>query len=196
MTRFIPAVLAALLVAGCSGGVAQSVMGVPKFAVDWALEARSGEDIRKDSRIIASLGYTMTDLRIVSVSVEVYEQRVLVAGLLNDKAAHDKLREALRWIYGVKKVYWHVTVMSDDDRAATPEIKSWVETVAVRTKALVRLTLAPSVADLNFRVAADPRGAVYLLGRARSVQERDDALATVREGDGITRVVDYVEVRP
>lgn len=63
-------------------------------------------------------------------------------------------------------------------------------------KAQARLIGTAGVADVNFRTAADIFGTVYLLGRARSHEERSKALSRVRDGDGVRRVVDYVEVRP
>jgi osmotically-inducible protein OsmY len=64
------------------------------------------------------------------------------------------------------------------------------------TKAQARLVGTAGVADVNYRTAADSLGTVYLLGRARSQEEADKALARVRDGDGVKKVVDYVEVRP
>ena len=46
------------------------------------------------------------------------------------------------------------------------------------------------------RTAADPFGTVYLLGRARSKAEAEKALARVRDGEGVKKVANYVEVRP
>ncbi len=52
------------------------------------------------------------------------------------------------------------------------------------------------VADVNFRTAADSSGTVFIIGRARSQEEADKALARVKDGDGVKKVVNYVEVRP
>ncbi len=51
-------------------------------------------------------------------------------------------------------------------------------------------------ADVNFRVAADASSTVYLLGRARSREERDKALKLARATEGAKKVVDFVDVRP
>ena len=52
------------------------------------------------------------------------------------------------------------------------------------------------VADVNFRTTADAFGTVYLMGRARSKEESRKALSRARDGDGVKKVVSYVEVRP
>jgi osmotically-inducible protein OsmY len=48
---------------------------------------------------------------------------------------------------------------------------------------------------VNFRLCADAFGTIYLLGRARSKEEMESALARAKDGQGVKKVVNYVEVR-
>ena len=64
------------------------------------------------------------------------------------------------------------------------------------TKAQARLVGTAGVADVNFRTTADAFATVYIIGRARSGEEAKKALARVRNGNGVKKVVDYTVVRP
>ena len=66
----------------------------------------------------------------------------------------------------------------------------------IEEKAKARLVGEMDIHDLNYRVSAAPTGTVYLLGRAFTEDEHHKALARTRDGDGVKRVVDYVEARP
>jgi hyperosmotically inducible protein len=95
----------------------------------------------------------------------------------------------------VKKLYWHAVYMSKEDQEKA-NLPGWVTITAMADKAQARLVGTMGVADVNFRTAADTSSTVYLLGRARSKEEASKALARVRDGDGVKKVVNYVEVRP
>jgi hyperosmotically inducible protein len=60
----------------------------------------------------------------------------------------------------------------------------------------VEIVATRGVADVNFRTAIDSLGTVYLMGRARSQEELDKVIATVRNTDGVDQVVSYAFVRP
>jgi hyperosmotically inducible protein len=72
----------------------------------------------------------------------------------------------------------------------------WSDVLVISEKAQARLVGTAGVADVNYRTAADSSGTVHIIGRARSQEEHDKALARVRDGDGVKKVIDYVEVRP
>ncbi len=101
----------------------------------------------------------------------------------------------VRAVNGIKQLYWHVKYMSDADQKKA-HLLDWPQVTIISTKAQARLVGTPGVADVNFRTAADSTGTVYLLGRARSQEEATKALVRVKDGDGVKKVVNYVEVRP
>jgi len=171
------------------------IITAPKTLIDRAIEARSTEDIAKDNAIVIKVNGVMADLGTIKASTEIYEQRLLVTGLFDDKATYDKFEQGVRGVEGVKKLYWHVRYMSDADQKRA-KLLDWPDVLVMSNKAQARLVGTAGVADVNFRTAADSFGTVYLLGRARSQEEADKALARVKDGDGIRKVIDYVEVRP
>ena len=75
-------------------------------------------------------------------------------------------------------------------------IRSWGDVLILQTKAEARLIGTRGVADVNFRVAADSFGTLFLMGRARSNGELKKALARMRDGNGVRKVINYAVMRP
>lgn len=171
------------------------VLTAPKTLIDRAIEARSTEDIAKDNEIVIKVNAIMAKQTTIKASTEIYEQRLLVTGIFDDRATYDAFEKKVRAVEGVKKLYWHVRYMSDEDQKKA-HLLDWPDVLVMSEKAQARLVGTAGVADVNFRTAADSFGTVFIIGRARSQEEHDKALARVKDGDGVKKVVDYVEVRP
>ena len=188
----------ALSIAGATSAWAlglDDVLTAPKTLIDRAIEARSTEDIAKDNAIVLKVNAIMAKNATIKASTEIYEQRLLVTGIFDDKATYDAFEREVRAVEGIKKLYWHVRYMSDDDQKKA-HLLDWPAVTVMGTKAQARLVGTAGVADVNFRTAADSTGTVFLLGRARSQEEAAKALARAKDGDGVKKVIDYVEVRP
>jgi hyperosmotically inducible protein len=191
MARIARAVLAALCIVGALGACS------PTTLVERAVEARSAEDIAEDNRIVLKVNRIMADLGDISASTEIYEQRLLVTGLFDDKETYETFRRRVRAVDGVEQLYWHAVHMSESEQAKREgELLDWGEVVVLDNRVGVDLISTRGIADVNFRVAADPFATVYLLGRARSEEERSKALRVARNAKGVRKVVSYVEVRP
>lgn len=167
----------------------------PKTLVDRAIEARSMADIAKDNEIILKANKLMAEVGTIKASTRIYEQRLLITGLFDDKPTYDQFEKGVRAIKGVKTLYWHVVYMPKDEQKRR-KLLDWSDVVVLETKAEGRLIGASGVADVNFRVAGDAFGTVYLIGRARSGKERTKALARARDSGKVRKLVDYVELRP
>jgi hyperosmotically inducible protein len=175
------------------------ILTAPKTLIDRAIEARSVADIKRDNEIVLKVNQAMTDAGSVKASTEIYEQRLLVTGIFDDKDAYDKFTKAVKAIKGVKRLYWQVTYLSSADQDARRKagtMLDWADALTMETKARGRLMGTAGVADVNFRIAGDAFGTLYLLGRARSKDEADKAVARTKDGDGVKKVVSYAEVRP
>jgi len=171
------------------------VLTAPKTLIDRAIEARSAGDIAKDNEIVVKVNAIMGKLGTIKASTEIYEQRLLITGIFDDKAVYDRFENEVRRVAGVKKLYWHVTYLAEND----PKRKSlldWGDVTVMAAKAQGRLVGTAGVADVNYRTTADSYGTVYIIGRARSGEEAKKALARVKDGTGVKKVVDYVVVRP
>jgi len=195
MNRMIRAALAiaglGLALAGCSAAIS------PKTIVDRAIEARSAGDIAEDNRIVLAANKAMAAESLISVATEIYEQRLLVTGMVEDPAKYAAFKKAIADISGVRKLYWHVTQMSEaEQEAAGDKILSWSDALVLDTKVGLALVEDGDVADVNYRVAVDSFSNVYLIGRARSQAEHDRAVADARGVKGVAKVADYIDVRP
>lgn len=192
----IAIIAAALLVAALPARAQlMDILTAPKTLIERAVEARSVSDIAKDNEIVVKVNAIMAKVGSVKASTEIYEQRLLITGIFDDKADYDRIEREVRAVKGVRKLYWHAAFVPAND----PRRKShldWADTLVLGTKAYGRLVGTAGVADVNFRVAADSMGTVYLLGRARSKEELNKAIARAKDGDGVKKVVNYVEVRP
>ncbi len=167
----------------------------PKTVVDRAIEARSMADIAKDNEIILKVNGLMAEVGTIKASTRIYEQRLLVTGLFDDKETYDEFEKAVRAIKDVKTLYWHAIYMPKAEQERR-KLLDWGDVIVLETKAEARLIGASGVADVNFRVAGDAFGTLYLLGRARSQPERSKALARARDGGKVKKLVDYTELRP
>ncbi len=189
--------LAVAVMLGLGGVVAspETSQAFLKDIIDYAIEARSAGDIAKDNDLVLKVNGIMADLGTIRASTEIYEQRLLITGVFDDKALYDKFEREVRALRGIKNLYWHVVyVPKDDPRNKT--MLDWGTALAMNTKAGARLIGTAGVADVNYRTAVDSFGNLYLLGRARSKEEARKAAARARDGDGVKSLVNYVEVRP
>ncbi|MCZ6495399.1 MAG: BON domain-containing protein [Alphaproteobacteria bacterium] len=171
----------------------------PKTLFDRLIEARSTSDILEDNRIVAAVNGIMLDLGTIKASTEIYEQRLLITGLFNDKKLYDKFLTDVKKIDGVKKLYWHVTHMTEKEqerREKKKELLKWADALSLDVSVGLNLVGTLDVADVNFKVAADAYSNVYLMGRARSQPEMDKAVKVARETEGVKKLYNYAIVRP
>jgi osmotically-inducible protein OsmY len=196
MRRFALATATAIiLVATPASAQLLDVLTAPKTLFDRAIEARSAGDIVKDNEIVLKVNGIMADLGTVKASTEIYEQRLLITGIFDDKKLYDRFEREIRAVKGVKKLYWQVTYLAPDD-AKRKQLLAWGDVTVMAAKAQGRLVGTAGVADVNFRTTADSYGNVYVIGRARSGEEGKKALARLQDGKGVRKVVNYIDVRP
>jgi osmotically-inducible protein OsmY len=173
-----------------------TILTAPVTLINRALEDRSAVDIAKDNEIVIKVNAVMAEVGTIKASTEIYEQRLLVTGLFDDRATYDKFERGVRGVAGVKRLYWHVVYMSDADQKADKNLVSWARALEINSKAEAALAVAKDVHHLNYRLATDAFATLYVLGRALSAPERNLTLAHLRSISGVRRVVDYIEVRP
>jgi osmotically-inducible protein OsmY len=171
------------------------ILSAPKTLVDRAIEARSASDIAKDNEIVLKVNGVMADIGTAKASTEIYEQRLLITGLFDNKTVYDKFEKGVRNVRGVKQLLWHVTYMIKSDQEKN-KLMDWPDVVAMEAKARGRLIGTAGVADVNFRVTGDASGTLYVIGRARSAEEQDRAIKRLWDGENVKNVVNYIQVRP
>lgn len=173
------------------------ILTSPKTLFDRAIEARGTSDIVKDNQIVIDVNAIMADLGTIKASTEIYEQRLLITGLFDDKKLYDRFYADAKKVKKVKHLYWHVRYMSKQDQKKNEKkMIDWADALVLDTKVGLNLVASRGVADVNFRVAADALSTIYLIGRARSHEELKKALKEARGTKGVKKVINYVEVRP
>lgn len=108
----------------------------------------------------------------IPLATEIYEQQLLVTGLLNDVAACGSLRSAMAAIKGVKQLYWHVLCVTREEQRSAGAIGDFRRAI-LRTKVSLRLFGTAEVSD----------------------EEKAAALAAAGADEGIRSVISYVEIR-
>ena len=173
------------------------ILLAPKTLFDRAIEARSASDIATDNRIVVDVNAIMVDFSTIKASTEIYEQRLLLTGIFDDKKLYDDFEAKVRKVGGVKELYWHVIYMSEEEQEKRKEeLLDWPDAVVLNSKIGVELISTRGVADVNFRTAVDSHSTIYLLGRARSQPEMEKTVATIKETKGVAKVINYAIVRP
>lgn len=193
------ALLASFAVAAPASAQLSDILLGPKTLIDRAIEARSSSDIARDNAIVIDVNKVMAKLGTIKASTEIYEQRLLVTGIFSDAKTYKQFETGVRKVDGVKKLYWQVTYMTDkakEDAIAGGRMMDWPDVLVFEAKAQARLIGTAGVADVNFRVTADPYGNLHLLGRARSREELKKAIARLEEVDGVKKIHNYAVVRP
>jgi len=189
------AAVAATMAAPPSRAQLLDILTAPKTLVDRAIEARSSADIAKDNEIVLKVNGVMADIGTAKASTEIYEQRLLVTGLFDNKSVYDKFQQGVRNVRGVKQLLWHVAYMTKADQEKA-KLMDWPDVVAMEAKARGRLIGTAGVADVNYRVTGDATGTLYVIGRARSAEEQSRAIKRLWDGENVKNVVNYIEVRP
>ncbi len=178
-------------------GILDDVLSAPKTLLDRAIEARSSSDIFKDNEIVVKVNAIMADLGTIKASTEIYEQRLLMTGLFDDAELYEAFQERVLEVEGIKELYWHIEYMSEEEQEANEaEMLDWVDAIKLDALVGIHLIETAGIADVNLRVAVDSFSNVYLIGRARSQEEMLKAVKVTSETEGVSVVVNYIEMRP
>lgn len=205
MPRNISAwVLAAVLLQcllGCTTVVSE---GAKKAFEDRSLDDQS-TDIRMASGYFAALVEKDKNLAL-DVSVDVWEQRVLITGALTDARQRHAVEQLVRADKRARNVYNEILLVSTDaqnqrrDAArnkATPKKEGMAQSINdfwIETKISAQLLAAQGVTSVNYRWRC-VYGTVYLIGRALGRGELQTVQSVIRSTDGVKQVKSFVEVR-
>ncbi len=173
----------ALFLAGCSpAGVA---VGAGAKAGSIALEERGFEQGVKDRVTEAAIAKELfnTDLETFGdVEVEVYEDRVLLTGVVREPEDRIAVLKIALSQEGVTEVINEILV-GDPDTLVDSTNDAWIS-AQLRTK----ITFDQQIKAVNY-VAEVSGGVIYLLGIAQNQAELDRVVAHAREIESVRRVV-------
>ena len=192
------AALAAVLVSGLQAhAIDLNPFGYVKDAVEAAVEDRSSEDIAADTKIKAKILAAITDEMgsdMISFNVDVYEQDVMLTGVVETGDLKAKAANIAKGVEGVKKLYNEVLVIPKikQDKGA---VEGFVDDTVIEKKINALLLDGKGVNVTNFRWRS-VGGHVFLFGRALSNAERKKAVNIVMGIKGVTKITDRIKVKP
>jgi hyperosmotically inducible protein len=169
--------------------------GYIKDAVEAAVEDRSGENIAKDTEIKAKIFAAVTDQMgsdMLSFSTDVYEQDVMLTGVVENGKLKTQVEAIAKTIAGVKKIYNEVLVIPKLEQKGV--VEGFVEDTVIENKINALLLDAKGVNVTNFRWRS-VGGHVFLFGRAFSKDELKKAIAVVKDIENVTRVTERVKIK-
>lgn len=195
------ALLFLLLTSGCGtvvvGGVAETGQRLA--------EDRSGENQLLDAKIYTTFNQKLIEFDkelYFDVSLDVYEQRVMLTGTLDNNNTLVKIQEMLYQDERIKEVINEVQLVTPAAKNNMRSMRKAGDTVAqssgdlwIETKIKTQLVTNKYVHSVNYRWRS-VNNRVYLLGRAITQGELDQALNTIRSIKGVSSLKSHVIVRP
>lgn len=193
---FVMGFAGGLLAAAPASAIDLNPLSALKGMVEAAVEDRSSGDIAKDLEIKAKITADVIDKLgsdAVSISVDVYEQDVMLTGIVEEAAVKTKATSLTGQIADVKTVYNDIRVVKavDKDKGA---VEGFVDDTVIESKINALLLDARGVNVTNFRWRS-VHGYVYLFGRALSRSEMAKAIDVISAIKGVRSVTNRVKVR-
>ncbi|MFP6733062.1 MAG: BON domain-containing protein [Rhodospirillales bacterium] len=168
-----------------------------KSAVEAAVEDRASEDIAKDLAIKATFTKDVISemgTGVISIKADVYEQDVMLTGVVEDAKQKIQAAKLTRKIEDVKKIYNEIRVIKpvDEEKGV---VENFVDDTVIETKINTLLLDGRGVNVTNFRWRSIG-GHVYLFGRALSRAEKVKATKIVKDIKNVQSVKYLAKIRP
>lgn len=168
-----------------------------KGAVEHAVEDRSSADAATDVKIKASIAAKVIDKMssdVISITSDVYEQRVMLTGIVETAEQKEKAGELVKTVERVKWLFNELRVVSKVDREKGA-VEGFVDDTVIETKIDAQLLDASGVNSRNYRWRS-VHGHVYVLGRALSAAELEKVKQVIKGIEGIQSLTTHVQIRP
>ena len=180
-------ILTSILLAHC----AQVATGTAVKVVTVNQEDRSIGEFVDDTIIktlIKNTYFDQNEKLFFNIDVEVSQGRVLLTGTIENI---DLKIEATRIAWGVKGVQ---TVINEIQISNSDNIINFADDLVISTKVKGKLILNENVHSLNYSIETVNK-LVYIIGIARSDDERDLVINIAREVYGVEEVIDYISIK-
>jgi len=191
------AALATLFAAQPALAIDLNPLSYVKGAVEAVIEDRSAGDIAKDAEIKAKIIASITDQMgtdMISFNTDVYEQVVMITGVVETGKLKSQAGGVAKSIEGVKRLYNEVLVIPKvkQDKGM---VEGFVDDTVIETKINAQLIDAKAVNVTNFRWRSIG-GHVFLFGRAFTKDELNKAVKVVKGIENVTQVTSRVKIKP
>ena len=180
-------ILSSVLFSHC----AQIATGTAVKVVTVNQEERSIGEFVDDTLIKALIKNTYFDQNeklFFNIDVEVSQGRVLLTGTVENI---DLKIEATRIAWGVNGVQ---TIINEIQISDSDNIINFADDLIISTKVRGKLILNENINSLNYSVETVNK-LVYIIGIAKSQDERDLVLSIAKEVYGVEQVIDYISIQ-
>jgi len=175
-----------------------------------ALEDRTTEDQATDTKIGAGILSRFSEKDkglLLDVNADVWEQRVLVTGTLDDPNIREEVVKLVKTDPRIVQVYDEIQMVTPEEKERrrkeaeeqgkkdTEGMGQSVDDFWIATKIEGQLIGAKGVTSVNYRWRS-VRNQVYLIGRASSQAELDKVLEICRQTKGVSSITHFVEIKP
>lgn len=168
-----------------------------KNIVEAAVEDRSSSDIAKDLELKIKITAEVIDemgTDVISISSDVYEQNVMLTGVVDRADIKATAGRLTKNIGGIKKVYNEVLVI-DPQNKKKGAAEAFVDDTVIESKINALLLEDGDVNVTNMRWRS-VQGYVFLFGRALSASELEKAISIIKEIKNVLSVTSRIIIRP
>ncbi len=183
--------------------VASGCATVVQDAAVKALESRSTEDQVTDAKVYTSILDRLSQKDkglLLDVSADVWEQRVMLTGVLDNEATIKEVERLVKGDNRVKTIYNEIKFVSATEKEKRRKDKEsggdknetsndfWLE-----TKIKAQLLTNTKISSVNYRWRSVLNN-VYIIGKVADTSERDLVLKTIGGVKGVKGVKDFITV--
>ena len=168
----------------------QIVVGTASTAIAVSKEERSLGEFVDDTLIkaqIKNLYFDSNENIFFNVDVEVTQGRVLLTGTVDNSDLRIEATRMAWGIGGVQTVINELQISNDDN------FLSFADDLLISTQIKGKLLLNSELPYINYTVET-VNGVVYLIGIARTEEERQSVIDLSREVNGVVDVIDYINI--
>lgn len=175
------------------------------------VQDRTGENQKLDADIHAGILNRIAGKDkslLLDVSADVWEQRVMITGTLDDPSVRDEVLDLARQDNRIKEFHNHIQMVSKEEKEARRGQKEaheggqtdekggpgqavndfWIE-----TKIKAKLLTTKGVISVNY-FSRSVLNQVYVIGKANSPAEKELVLKTIREGKGVQSITEHINL--
>ena len=170
---------------------AQVVTGTAVKVATVSQEERSIGEFVDDAiikTVIKNTYFDQSENLFFNIDVEVSLGRVLLTGTVENI---DLKIEATRIAWGVKGVK---TVINEIQISNSDSILNFADDLVISTKILGKLMLEEEINSLNYNIETVNK-LVYIIGIARTENERELVISIARDVYGVEEVIDYINIK-
>ena len=201
-TLITPIVISGVLLSGCTTVMMET--GKKAF------EDRTTEDQVTDTKIGAGVLSRLADRDkglLLDVNVDIWEQRALLTGTLDDPKEKQAVADLVKSDSRVKTIYNDIQIVTKEEKEARRKkaqegqkeskegIGQTVDDIWINTKIEAQLIGTKGVTSVNYRWRS-VNNQVSIIGRANSSEELATVLDVIKATKGVESVKNYIEIKP